>query len=457
MPDCASTAFIPSATSGRHPGDSALRLLFLLAALVAAAPASAQTPVRVWHVLSGPSRTALETMATAFNTANPDYAIKPVAMTQSSTVMSRIDEETRRAKPEYPPLVIVSESASGDIGAPGGLAYPVSSLLTDMAEPYDPDAFMPAVRASYSDRNGALLAIPFLLTTPVLYVDAKSVQAAGFDPVKDLKTWSGFEAVAAKLSAAGGGSCAAAMQAPSWIAVENLLAMHDRPFASFDNGRGGDARIAADVDFLSRHLTRLVDMARGGALRPRTAGVEPVAAFIGRACPMLLGTSGLLAHVRARAPFEVAVLPLPFLDDVTNPPKPSLPGGFAVWALRGRPPAEIKGAAKFAAFLATPEAQAWLAREIRSIPSTFEGWKRTQADGIVAAEPGLAVAASELAGQLPTAASKSPRLQGKAEIDGFFDAAFDFAFQGLKQPRPALVDAVQRSDMLLRQRREGDR
>lgn len=435
-----------------------MRLLFLLAALVAAAPASAQTPVRVWHVLSGPSRAALETMATAFNAAHPEYAVKPVAMAQSSTLMSRIDEETRRARPEYPPLVIVSESASGDIGVSGGLSYPVSSLLTDMAETYDPNAFMPAVRASYSDQAGALLALPFLLTTPVLYVDAKAIQAAGFDPAKDLKTWNGFETVAAKLSAAGGGSCAAAIQAPSWIAVENLLAMHDRPFASFDNGRaGGDARVSADVDFLARHLTRLVDMARGGALRPRTAGVEPVGAFIGRACPMLLATSGLLAHVRTRAPFEVAVLPLPFLDDVTNPPKPSLPGGFAMWALRGRPPAETKGAAKFTAFLASPEAQAWLARELRSIPSTFEGWKRTQAEGTTGAEPGLAIAASELAGQMPTAASKSPRLQGKAEIDGYFDAAFDFAFQGLKQPRPALADAVQRADMLLRQRREGDR
>ena len=435
-----------------------MRLLFLLAALVAAAPASAQTSVRVWHVLSGPSRTELETMATAFNAAHPEYVIKPVAMAQSSTLMSRIDEETRRARPEHPPLVIVSESASGDIAAPGRLAYPVSNLLTDMAEAYDPNAFMPAVRASYSDQTGALLALPFLLTTPVLYVDAKAVLAAGFDPAKDLKTWTGFEAVAAKLSAAGSGSCAAAIQAPSWIAVENLLAMHDRPFASFDNGRaGGDARISADVDFLARHLTRLVDMARGGALRPRTSGVEPVGAFIGRACPMLLATSGLLGHVRARAPFEVAVLPLPFLDDVTNPPKPSLPGGFAMWALRGRPPAETKGAAKFTAFLASPEAQAWLARELRSIPSTFEGWKRAQAEGTTGAEPGLAIAASELAGQMPTAASKSPRLQGKADIDGFFDAAFDLAFQGLKQPRPALADAVQRADMLLRERREGDR
>lgn len=434
-----------------------MRILFLLAALLAASPAAAQTPVRIWHVLSGPQRTALETMATAFNNANPDYAVKPVALTQSSTLLARVADETRRARPEGPPLVIVSEAAAGDIVAAGGLAYPVSQLLTDMAEPYDPEAFMPAVRASFSDAGGSLLSLPFLLTTPVLYIDARAVRAAGFDPGKDLKTWSGFEAVAARISAAGGGSCAAVIQAPSWIAVENLLAMHDRPFASFDNGRGSDARIAADVDFLSRHLTRLVDMARGGALRPRTSGVEPVGAFLGQACPMLLGTSGLLGHIRSRAAFEVAVLPVPFLDDVTNPPKPSLPGGFAMWALRGRPPAEMKGAAKFAAFIASPDAQAWLARELRSIPSTFEGWRRVQADGTTAAEPGLAVAASELAGQMPTAASKSPRMPGKADIEGFFEAAFDHAFQSLKQPRPALLDAVQRSDMLLRERRNGER
>jgi sn-glycerol 3-phosphate transport system substrate-binding protein len=434
-----------------------LRILFLLAAILTAAPAAAQTPVRIWHALSGPQKTALDTMAEAFNKANPDYAVKPVALTQTSTLLSRVADEQRRARPEGPPLVIVSEAAAGDIVAAGGLAYPVSQLLTDMAETYDPDAFLPAVRASFSDDAGSLMALPFLLTTPVLYVDAKAVRDAGFDPVKDLKTWAGFEGVAARISAAGGGSCAAAMQAPPWIAVENLLAMHDRPFASFDNGRGADARISADVDFLARHLTRLVDMARGGALRPRTSGVEPVGAFIGRACPMLLGSSGLLGHVRSRAAFDLAVLPLPYLDDVTNPPKPSLPGGFALWALRGRPPAEMKGAAKFAAFVASPDAQAWLARELRSIPSTFEGWRRAQSDGITTAEPGLAVAASELAGQMPTPASKSPRLPGKADIDGFFEAAFDNAFLGSKQPRPAIVDAVQRADILLRERREGER
>ena len=440
------------------PGKPALRTLFLLAALIASAPAAAQTPIRVWHALSGPPRTALEAAATAFNQANPDYLVQPTAMQQSSSVLSKIGSELKLMSPKHPVLVVVSEASSGEMAGTPGLAYPVSDLLRDMAEPYDPNAFMPAVKASFSDASGSLLALPFLLTTPVLYYDAKAVQTAGFDPVRDLRTWNGLEQVAAKLSAGRGGACALAMQAPAWIAVENLMAMHDRPFASFDNGRAGaDARIAVDVALAARHLGRLVDMARTGAYRARTEGVEPVGAFLGRACPMLLGTSGLLAHIRGRAPFEVGVMPVPFLDDVVNPPKPSLPGGFALWALRGRAPAENKGAARFAAFLASPDAQAWLAREIRSIPSTFEGWSRAQADGTVAAEPGLAVAAAELAGQMPTAASRSPRLQGKGDIEAYFDVAFDHAFQGLRQPHAALADAVVRSDALLREKAAAER
>lgn len=435
-----------------------MRKLFLLAALIASSPAAAQTQIRVWHALSGPPRVALEAAATAFNHVNPDFVVQPTAMQQSSAVLARIGSELRLMKPQHPVLAVVSESASGEMVGTAGLAYPLSDLLRDMAEPYDPNAFMPAVKASFSDASGALLALPFLLTTPVLYYDAGAVQAAGFDPAKDLKTWNGLEQVAARLSTDRGGACAVAMQAPAWIGVENLMAMHDRPFASFDNGRGGaDARIAVDVPLAARHLARLVDMSRKGAFRARTDGVEPVGAFIGRACPLLLGTSGLLAHIRSRAPFDVGVLPTPFLDDVVNPPKPSLPGGFAIWALRGRAPAENKGAAKFAAFLASPEAQAWLAREIRSIPATFEGWRRTQAEGTVAAEPGLGVAAAELAGQLPTNASRSPRLKGKAEIAAFFDAAFDHAFQGLRQPHAALSDAVVRSDALLREKSSAER
>ncbi|MGU3602580.1 ABC transporter substrate-binding protein, partial [Methylobacterium brachiatum] len=67
-----------------------MRILFLLAALLTAAPAAAQTPVRIWHALSGPQKAALETMAAAFNNANPDYAVKPVALTQTSTLLARV-------------------------------------------------------------------------------------------------------------------------------------------------------------------------------------------------------------------------------------------------------------------------------------------------------------------------------------------------------------------------------
>ncbi|GJD90631.1 sn-glycerol-3-phosphate-binding periplasmic protein UgpB [Methylobacterium hispanicum] len=435
-----------------------MRTLYLLAALIASSPAAGQTRIDVWHALSGPPRVALEAAAAAFNRAEPEYVVQPTAMQQSSAVLSKIGAELRLMRPQHAVLAVVSETASGEMAGTSGLAYPVSDLLRDMAESYDPNAFMPAVRASFSDASGSLLALPFLLTTPVLYYDAKAVQGAGFDPSRDLRTWNGLEKVAAKLSADRGGACAFAMQAPTWIAVENLMAMHDRPVASFDNGRGGpDARLAVDLALAARQLARLVDMARSGAYRPRTGGVEPVGAFLGRACPMLLGTSGLLGHIRGRAPFDVGVLPVPFLDDVINPPKPSLPGGFAVWALRGRTPAENKGAAKFVAFLASPEAQAWLAREIGSIPSTFEGWRRAQVEGATASEPGLAVAAAELAGQLPTAASRSPRLRGKAEIGEYFDAAFDHAFQGVRQPHAALSDAMARADGLLREKASAER
>ncbi|MFC6048964.1 ABC transporter substrate-binding protein, partial [Methylobacterium hispanicum] len=60
-------------------------------------------------------------------------------------------------------------------------------------------------------------------------------------------------------------------------------------------------------------------------------------------------------------------------------------------------------------------------------------------------------------GQLPTAASRSPRLRGKAEIGEYFDAAFDHAFQGVRQPHAALSDAMARADGLLREKASAER
>ncbi len=142
--------------------------------------AQAQTEVQWWHAMGGQLGEALNALADGFNKSQKDYKVVPVYKgTYTETMTGAI--AAFRAK-QQPHIVQVFEVGTATMMAAKGAIYPVHQLMADADEPFDPNAYLPAVYGYYSTADGKLLSMPFNSSTPVLYYNKDAFKKAGLDP-----------------------------------------------------------------------------------------------------------------------------------------------------------------------------------------------------------------------------------------------------------------------------------
>ena len=81
-----------------------------------------------------------------------------------------------------PHLVQVYEVGTAHMMAARSAVRPVSQVLSEAGERVDPKAFLPAVASYFSDNHGQLLALPFNVSTPILFYNKDAFRKAGLDP-----------------------------------------------------------------------------------------------------------------------------------------------------------------------------------------------------------------------------------------------------------------------------------
>jgi len=159
-----------------------MSVLAATAVLAVAGPAAAKTDIPLWHAMGGNLGDKLNAMVKAFNDSQSDYNIVPVYKgSYAETVTAAI--AAFRAK-QQPVIVQVFEVGTATMMAAKGAVYPVFQLMKDTGEPFDPNAYLPAVTGYYSDIHGNMLSLPFNSSTPVLYYNKDAFKKAGLDPEK---------------------------------------------------------------------------------------------------------------------------------------------------------------------------------------------------------------------------------------------------------------------------------
>ena len=207
-------------------------------------------------------------------------------------------------------------------------------------------------------KDGKLYALPYSAATPILYYNKDAFKKAGLDPEKPPRTWPTVAEHAKKLLASGT-KCGFSTGRPSWTMVENMHAIHDQPVATKNNGLGAveGVELLINREFGQKHIGALADWqeniysysGRGNAADPR---------YINGDCPMYIQSSAPIGPFAKAVKFDWGTGELP----QWGPPyrkATSITDGGALWALKGRPQAEYRGAARFLDFLAKPEQQMW--------------------------------------------------------------------------------------------------
>jgi sn-glycerol 3-phosphate transport system substrate-binding protein len=427
-------------------------LAAVLACAMAAmlAPAAAE-PIELqwWHAMTAVNGERINKIAADFNASQTEYKVVPVFKGSYAETMTAAIAAYRAGNP--PDIVQVFEVGTATMMAAKGAVKPVYQLMADAGEPFDPNAYLPAVTGYYSTADGKMLSFPFNSSTPVVYWNKDSFKKAGLDPDKPPKTWPETFDVAKKLRA-GGVPCGFTAAWVSWTQIENFSAWHNIALASKANGlEGPDAVIEFNNPTVTRHLANLVEAQKDKSFDYGGRTTEPEGKFISGDCGMIQNSIGFYGAVKSSAKFPFGVAELPYYPDITGAPQNSIIGGASLWVMGGKKPEEYKGIAKFFTYLSGTDVQRSWHEATGYLPITKAAYQATKASGFYEKNPGTEVAIIQMTAKPPTENSRGLRLGNLVQIRDVIAEDLEAAFAGKSAAKAALDDAVARGNALLRQ------
>src|SRR5438105_7218688 len=425
------------------------KLAAALAASVIFSPAVyGQTEIQFWHSMGGALGEATNELAAKFNDSQKEYKVVPVFKGTYPQSMTAAIAAFRAGN--APHILQVFEVGTATMMAAKGAVVPVTKLMTDANEPFDPKAYLPTVAGYYTDPKGNMLSFPFNSSTVMFYVNKDAFKKAGLDAEKPLKTWQDVLSASEKLKAAGQ-QCVYTTSWPSWMHVENFSAWHDVPIGTKQNGMAGtDTQFTINSPLHVRHIGMLADMSKKGLFTYAGRTNQGDAKFSSGECAMFSGSTGAQAGIRKAAKFDWSINFIPYHDDVKGAPQNSIIGGASLWVMGGKKAPEYRGVAKFFSFLSRPEVQMDWHVKTGYVPITQAAYEMTRKSGFYKQDPGAELAVKQLTNKPPTANSKGLRfgnfVQGREVIEEELEAAF----AGRKDAKTALDDAVKRGNDVLR-------
>lgn len=414
----------------------------------ASSAARAQTEIRLWHALGGALGGALESLVQRFNGSQKEFWV--VAAHKGGYEDTMIAALAAQRAGNGPHLVQVYEVGTAHMMAARSAFRPLWRVAAENSEHIEAKSFLPAVAGYYSDAAGRLLALPFNLSTPILFYNKSAFRKAKLDPERPPATWYEMPKAMAALSEAGY-ECVYTTVWPSWVQIENMSTWHNQDFASRENGLGGlDAKLIFNTHLMVRHVSMLSSWARAGYFTYSGRRIEGEQRFARGECAMLTAASSSSAELRRGAGFELGVAQLPYYDDVKGAPHHSLIGGAGLWVLAGRKGGDYRGVAKFLAFLARPEVQAEWHQRTGYVPVTRAAYEHTRKQGYYAVHPGQQIALRQLLLNAPSRESRGIRLGEFPKIREILEEELEGVWAGKVPPKLALDNAAERGNALLR-------
>jgi sn-glycerol 3-phosphate transport system substrate-binding protein len=418
--------------------------------------ARAQQPVEIqfWHGLNQPLGGMLEQLAIDFNASQPAYKVVPSFRgSYSETAVAAIAAFRANTAPH---ILQMFEVGTGTMMSAGRAVKPLHEIIAESGVAIDPRDFIGPVAGYYAAADGKMMALPFNSSTAIAFYNKDMFQRAGLDPNAFPTTWQGVEQAARKLKAAGI-ACPMTTSWPSWLMVEQLLAIHDVPLASRSNGfEGLNAELNLTNPLLVRHMTNLVNWQKEGLFRyaGRDSAADPV--FPTGECAITFASSGLRARISREARFQWGAAMLPYYEGVEGAPRNSIIGGAAFWAMQRGPnarrtPEELKGVAEFYRYITSPPVMAKWHQDTGYVPVTRSAYEASKQAGYYQQNSGADVPIEQmLRGGDPTPNSRGIRLGGFIEIRNIIQEEMERAFQGQVTPEQALASANTRGNQVLR-------
>jgi sn-glycerol 3-phosphate transport system substrate-binding protein len=416
---------------------AAAGVAFLLSGVAtqAAVELSFYYPVAV----GGPITKIIDGMVADFEKQNPDAKIKAV---YSGTYQESITKALTALKSGEPPNLAVLLSTDMFTLIDEDAILPWNELATDAADKAWLASFYPGFMEN-SQTGGNIWGIPFQRSTIVQYWNKAAFKEAGLDPERPPTSWAEMVAFGQKLTKrdANGNVTQWGLQIPSsgfpyWL-FQALTTEND---AMLMNEAGNK------VDFVNpavvEALQFFVDLSRKDKIMPAGIiewGTTPKD-FFERKTAMMWTTTGNLTNVKANAPFEFGVAPLPAKR---RPGSPT--GGGNFYLFKKTTPEQRAVALAFAKFMTTPERAAEWGIKTGYVAVRPDAWETPDMKAYVAGFPAAAVARDQLKSAVAEFSTHENQRVTQALNDGL-----QAALTGTKTPEQAMKDAQREADRILR-------
>ncbi len=405
----------------------------------------AETEVQWWHAMGGTNGERVNKIAEDFNATQDEYKVVPVYKGNYTETMTAAIAAFR-AK-EHPQIVQVFEVGTATMMAAKGAIVPVEQMMKDAGEPFDGDAFLPAVVSYYQTPEGELLSMPFNSSTPVLWYNKDALDAAG---AKVPETWGEVKDAAQKL-VDNGMACGVSFGWQSWVMIENFSAWHNLELGTKENGFAGfDTEFTFNNEQVAARLDDIASMSEGNLFKYGGRRGDSLPMFTNGECGMWMNSSAYYGSIKSQAKFAFGQTMLPLDTAVADAPQNSIIGGATLWVLGGHDAEEYKGTAKFMTYLASPEVQAWWHQETGYVPITTAAYELSKEQGFYDTNPGTDTAIKQLSLNTPTANSRGLRFGNFVQVRDVINEEMEAVWSGEKNATDALNAAVERGNTLLR-------
>jgi sn-glycerol 3-phosphate transport system substrate-binding protein len=127
-------------------------------ALALATPAHAVTEIQWWHAMTGPNNDVVVKLANDFNASQSDYKIVPTFKGSYADTLNAGIAAFRAGN--APGIMQVFEVGTATMMAAKGAVKPVSDLMKEQGEKFDPKSYLPAITGYYSTSKGEMLSFP---------------------------------------------------------------------------------------------------------------------------------------------------------------------------------------------------------------------------------------------------------------------------------------------------------
>src|SRR4030081_837173 len=206
----------------------------LAAPLPLPTPAPAARERQWWHAMTGGNNSFIVKLADDFNASQSEYKVVPSYKGSYADTMNAGIAAFRAGN--APGIMQVFEVGTATMMAAKGAVKPVSELMKEQGESFDPKSYLPAITGYYSTSKGEMLSFPFNSSSMVLWVNLDALKKA--DIAAPPKTWPEVFADARKLHATNP-TCGFSTSWITWGLIEQFSAWHNVPIGSKANGLDG--------------------------------------------------------------------------------------------------------------------------------------------------------------------------------------------------------------------------